>query len=79
LNQCADLKAAGTTIYFDDVTELTLGVDSMNGHDQPTDIQSPTYGDYHYHAFAGWDDGTYANYVVGYGMDGVPIMGMNSE
>jgi len=71
------LTNAGTTIYFDDgVTNVStmLGLDSYNAHVQP----GGSYGAYHYHGLPAWDDGTYANYIIGYSKDGFPIMGKGS-
>ena len=75
------LTAAGTTITYDDGTTMNLDLDSYNAHVQPggsTNPSSATYGLYHYHAYPGWDDGTYADYVIGYANDGVPFMGRSS-
>ena len=73
------ILAEGRSVTYDSGSsagESTgLGLDSFNGHVQP----QGNYGIYHYHAPPSWDDGTYADYVIGYAYDGYPIMGKNSK
>lgn len=76
------LSEAGTTVAYDDGTVLNLGIDEFNSHVQPQGGGKPedaTGGLYHYHGYPGWDDGDYADYVIGYAKDGVPIMGRETE
>jgi len=56
------LTTAGTTVTFDNGTTVPLDIDDQHAHVQPLD----NYGIYHYHAYPGWDDGAYADYVIGY-------------
>lgn len=55
--------------------KVNVAIDDYNGHVQP---QGNSGGLYHYHGPPGWDDTDYANYVIGYAADGVPIMGRGS-
>ena len=72
----------GNNVTFDDGGSLNVSLDAYNSHVQPggsTNPSSATYGLYHYHGYPGWDNGDYADYVIGYAKDGVPIMGRNSK
>lgn len=76
------LSKAGTTVTYDDGSKLNLALDSYNAHVQPqggASTKDSTTGIYHYHGTPKWDDGTYADYVIGYGFDGFPIMGRGSK
>lgn len=76
------LEDAGTKIYYDDGSALGIEVDDNHAHVQPggsTDPKNASYGVYHYHGPPGWDDGDWADYVIGYAKDGVPMMGQESK
>ena len=51
---------------------MNVGVDAYNAHVQPN-------GAYHYHPPLVWDNGDYADKVIGYLYDGIPIMGTGSK
>ena len=76
------LEEADTNIQYDNLTDLNVGLDPQNAHVQPGGSQNPseaTHGAYHYHGYPEWDNGDYADYIIGYAKDGVPIMGRNSK
>ena len=72
----------GTIYHKDGVTcsnqdntgrcRMNVGVDAYNAHVQPS-------GAYHYHPPLVWDNGDYADKVIGYLYDGIPIMGTGSK
>ena len=72
------LTNAGTTVTYASGTSagqtVNVSLDSYNGHVQP----QGSSGLWHQHAWPSWDNGSYADYVVGYALDGTPIMGKNS-
>ena len=75
------INDAGGDVTYSDGQSVNVAIDSYNAHVQPGGSTNPnqaTYGVYHYHANPGWDNGNYANYVIGYAKDGVPFMGLNS-
>ena len=71
----------GYTILYNDGTRVPLELDAYNAHVQPIDgtPKTASIGGYHYHASPGWDDGSYADYVIGYALDGVPFMGKGTR
>ena len=75
------INDAGGNVVDQDGQPVNLAIDSFNAHVQPGGSQNPneaTYGVYHYHANPGWDNGDYADFVIGYAQDGIPFMGINS-
>ena len=77
------LNDKGDTVKYTDGpsagSKVNVAIDDYIGHVQPLgDERNPVGGIYHYHGPPGWDDGDYADYVIGYALDGVPIMAMRS-
>lgn len=60
-------------LKYEDGTDMDVDVDAYNAHVQPD-------GAYHYHPPLVWDmNGDYADKVIGYLYDGIPIMGTGSK
>jgi len=76
------LNDAGGRITYDDGDTVNVSIDSFNAHVQPqgsTNPSSATAGLYHYHGPPSWDNGSFADYVIGYALDGVPFMGRGTK
>jgi len=60
---------------------MNVGVDKYRAHVQPQKDANDNIvgGLYHYHPPPLWDNGTYADKVIGYLYDGIPIMGKGSK
>jgi len=69
------LKQKGWKIYYKNGQRVSLSIDEFHAHVQK-DEQG---GLYHYHAWPKWDNGDYADHVIGYALDGVPVMGRFSK
>jgi hypothetical protein len=67
---------SGDKLTFENDETMSVDVDKFRAHVQP--VGDTGNGVYHYHPPPLWDDGTFADQVIGYLYDGIPIMGYGS-